>query len=561
MRNRARSITGRLVLLIVIVYVASSVALVALVRDQLREHVLADARDRADLLITRNLAIHSYFNHELKPELFGLTDPVLDDGSFEPSWMSSTYAVRRIASYADTGSGAYYYKECAIDARSPENEADTYEAEFLRALNADPVLEERAGVRAVDGEQVFYLLKRGEVMEEQCLLCHSTPDVAPAELVAYYGPDRSFGREVGEVASALSIRIPLEVAYAGADGVAIRLSGMLLGLLLVTLAVMFAFARREVIRPLALVGASAREIASGTRPLRDGVRASGPSEIRELAGTIDELALEIDRRITELEAANAQVVAANAARDRFLANLSHELRTPLNSVIGFAGTMKQELAGPLTAEQRTQLDMIANSGRHLLGLVEELLEYSALDAGVERVTVSRFKPCETVVGVVGLFQPAAAERGLELEAGPCVHDHEAHTDRSKVEQILINLVGNAVKFAEHGTVTVSPSLEGDVLRIDVADAGPGIPPDRLDAVFEEFTQVRTGDVAKPTGTGLGLAISRAHARLLGGDITVESVVGAGSTFTLRIPLRYPDASTTDAPIAEKDRPGGDGPVG
>ena len=137
--------------LILVLYVTRATGPVFFVRGELREYALDDARQRADLLITRNLAIHSYFNQELRPELFRLTDPVLEDGSFQPSWMSSTYAVRRITRYADARSDQYYYKECAIDARSPENEADEFEAGHLRALN-------------VDGEQAFYLMRRGEVM-------------------------------------------------------------------------------------------------------------------------------------------------------------------------------------------------------------------------------------------------------------------------------------------------------------------------------------------------------------------------------------------------------------
>jgi hypothetical protein len=130
-REWIQGITGRVLILILALYLVIGAGLVVFVRDQFRDHALNDARERADLLLTRNLAIHAYFNQELKPELFRLTDPILEDGSFHPSWMSSTYAVRRITTQADTGSDDYYYKECAIDARSPENEADEFEADYL----------------------------------------------------------------------------------------------------------------------------------------------------------------------------------------------------------------------------------------------------------------------------------------------------------------------------------------------------------------------------------------------------------------------------------------------
>ncbi len=540
MRTWMQGLTGRIVLLVLVLYVVMAAGLVFFVRGQLREQALGDARARADLLITRNLAIHNYFSQELKPELFDLTDPVLDDGSFKPSWMSSTYAVRRITSYADTGSEGYYYKECAIDARSPENEADEFEAEYLLALNADPALGERSGIRTIGDEQFFYLMKRGEAMEESCLRCHSTPDAAPAELVAFYGPERSFGREIGEVVSASSVRIPLTAAYAEADTIASRMSTVLLVLLVFLIAVFYALTHLVIIRPLKAVGTSAREIQNGTRALSQGVQVGGVTEIRELGSSINALALDLDQRITQLEAARAEVLAANAARERFLANLSHELRTPLNSIIGFAGTMKMELAGPLTGAQQSQLEMIFNSGKHLLGLVEELLEYSALEAGADRVTATRFMPCKTAKDVVRLLRPLAENKGIELVVVECPHEFEANTDRFKIEQILINLLGNAIKFTERGTVTVSPCRDGEYLRIEVTDTGVGIPSAHIDEVFEKFTQLEGDHTVKPAGTGLGLAISREYARLLGGEIAAVSTPGVGSTFTLRVPLKYPE---------------------
>ncbi|MHB1137184.1 MAG: ATP-binding protein [Coriobacteriia bacterium] len=534
-------------ILIVVLYVAIGAGLVIFVRGQLRGYALDDARGRAEMLITRNLAIHTYFSQERKPELFELADPILVDGSFQPSWMSSTYAVRRITSYADTGSDRYYYKECAIDARSPENEADEYEAEYLRALNADPSAGERSGIRTINGEQVFYLMRRGEVMEESCLRCHSTPEAAPAELVAYYGSDRSFGRQAGEVVSALSIRIPIAFAYAKADTVAARMSGALLGLFVIVMAVFFMLTRSMLVRPIQAVSAGAREMQSGTRPLSEGVRARGPMEIRELGETVDALALDLDRRITQLEAASAETQAAGATRDRFLANLSHELRTPLNAIIGYAGAMKMELAGPLSGEQLAQVDTIYDSGKHLLSLVEELLEYTVLDAGVVRVNVTRFAPYKAVNDVVRLFRPLAAEKGIELHVAERRCDFELHSDRFKFEQILINLLGNAIKFTEQGSITVTPSRDDGYLRIDVADTGVGIPSAELDAVFEKFTQLQAGGASKPAGTGLGLAITREYVRLLGGDITVESTLGVGSTFTLRIPLVLERPGSSDDP--------------
>lgn len=533
-RIRNSSLGGRLALMVLVVLTVSSLVVVLVVRDTLREHVLEGARERAELLIDRSLSVHSYINEELKPQLFDLTAPLLSEESFDPSWMSSTYAVRRIGSYAETGAGSYYYKECAVNARSPENEADSDEAAFLKALNEEPDLRERSGVRAIDGEEYFFLLRRGETMQTACLRCHSTPDAAPAAMVAIYGPDRSFGRHEGEVVSAISIRIPMAVANAEADRVTWRLSAVLLAVLVLMLVATYLYIDREAVRPLAAMATASRDIASGRRSLRSGTGVTGAREISELSTALGVLATTLDDHINELRSAYEDVAESNATRGRFLNNLSHELRTPLNSIIGFSGLLLQGHAGSLTAQQREELVHVSNAGRHMLSLVEELLDYSAIRAGADTVTPVRFNMCEAIVGAVKMVEPLAAEKDIALTVVEC-EDREILTDRVKLSQILINLVGNAVKFTDSGSVSVTARMQDAELIVQVSDTGPGIPPAQMDSVFDEFHQVRADAGMKPAGTGLGLTVARALARKLGGDVTAESLEGVGTTMTLRLP--------------------------
>ncbi len=162
----------------------------------MRSQALVEAEAKARILLDRNLATHTYFSHDMKPNLFEWTEPFRSDDYFDPTWMSSTYAVRHIDQYFKSLSDAdYYYKEAAINARSPENEADAYERTFLDWLNADPDLVIDTSVRVLDGKPYFVVMRRGEVMEESCLRCHSAPDVAPAGMVQVYGADRSFDRQ------------------------------------------------------------------------------------------------------------------------------------------------------------------------------------------------------------------------------------------------------------------------------------------------------------------------------------------------------------------------------
>jgi signal transduction histidine kinase len=256
---------------------------------------------------------------------------------------------------------------------------------------------------------------------------------------------------------------------------------------------------------------------------------------REHEAHADELERAVERRTAELAQANIELAAASQAKSEFLANMSHELRTPLNSIIGFSGAMLQGLAGDLTDEQRTQLEMVSKSGKHLLSLVNDVLDLSRVEAG------GTAPECESIDVLMALkealdgLQAMAIRKGVELRldatevGGFC-------TDRRLFLQVLLNLLGNALKFTERGSVTLSASQTSDgTLTIEVIDTGPGIPEDEIPHLFDEFYQVPRGGEAKPGGFGLGLAISQRLAGLLGGHIGVSSVLGKGSTFTIVLP--------------------------
>jgi signal transduction histidine kinase len=256
----------------------------------------------------------------------------------------------------------------------------------------------------------------------------------------------------------------------------------------------------------------------------------------ELSRHRDELEVLVEERTMGLEAANAELRDANAAKDRFLANMSHELRTPLNSIIGFTGVMRQGLAGPLTEEQSRQLGMVARSSRHLLALIDQVLDHARIEAGQESLDVTTFPLLGLVREAAEEIEPLAQAKGLEVVVDDSRVPEGAHvtTDRGKVKQILLNLAGNAVKFTESGRIVVRSELDGDDVRLTVSDTGVGIHDDELAAVFDEYRQVMSHDGAKPLGTGLGLTVSRRLARLLGGDIEVRSELGVGSEFSVTV---------------------------
>ena len=254
--------------------------------------------------------------------------------------------------------------------------------------------------------------------------------------------------------------------------------------------------------------------------------------------------------------ARAEAEAASQAKSEFLAMMSHELRTPLNAVIGYAELLDLGIAGPLTPEQRYQISRIRAGGRHLLALVNEVLDLAKVEAGRLAVHVSTARASHATDSAIALVQPAAEARAISISAVASADPDATYDgDEDRVRQILVNLLNNAVKFTEPGgSVTVeccvatraAPEarlLNGPWVCLSVTDTGIGIPDDRIASIFDPFVQVKRGHTRPADGSGLGLTISRRLARLMKGDLTVRSAVGKGSCFTLWLPAS--DTMTRD----------------
>ena len=254
----------------------------------------------------------------------------------------------------------------------------------------------------------------------------------------------------------------------------------------------------------------------------------------------------VTRDLTERRAAQQREVedarrladaeASSRAKSGFLAAMSHELRTPLNAISGYAQLMQEGIAGPVSEQQAEYLTRIITSQQHLLAIVNDLLNYSRIEAGEVTYESSPVPMVEVVDRVLGMVTPQAERKGLELTPGDCRAEVVALADQLKTEQIVLNLVSNAVKFTpDGGAVSVSCGRIDRAVTIQVRDNGPGIPADKQQAIFEPFVQLGRTLTSTHEGAGLGLAISRDLARAMGGDVTVESTFGSGSTFVLRLP--------------------------
>ena len=242
------------------------------------------------------------------------------------------------------------------------------------------------------------------------------------------------------------------------------------------------------------------------------------------------------RLYQELAAEKDRAESADHLKSAFLATMSHELRTPLNSIIGFTGILLQGLAGPLNDEQRKQLGIVRDSARHLLALINDVLDISKIEAGQLNVAREPFDLRASIARVEGMVRPLAEKKSLALRTDLAPEIGEWTGDARRVEQILVNLLNNAVKFTEHGEVALRGRITGDRLVLDVSDTGIGIRPEDIGQLFQPFRQVDSGLSRRHDGTGLGLAICRRLAALMGGDIAVQSEPGRGSVFTLSLPV-------------------------
>ena len=267
--------------------------------------------------------------------------------------------------------------------------------------------------------------------------------------------------------------------------------------------------------------------------------------IRELNTSLEQRVIE---RTAELAVAKERAEDADRLKSAFLATMSHELRTPLNSIIGFTGILLQQLAGPLNPEQRKQLEMVRDSGRHLLALINDVLDISKIEAGQLKVSGEPFDLRSSIEKTVAIVRPLAEKKGLALHTELAPEIGRLVSDPRRVEQVLLNLLNNAVKFTEHGTVTLTAALApaalpaaADGVQIAVADTGIGIKPEELGQLFQPFRQVDTGLSRQHEGTGLGLAICRRLAELLGGEVHAASDYGRGSVFTFTLPVKKPGA--------------------
>jgi signal transduction histidine kinase len=344
---------------------------------------------------------------------------------------------------------------------------------------------------------------------------------------------------------AVFVEQPVEEVYGPLYASMFRTSGFLLVGLGMALVASLLVARR-VVRPLEALRKGVERIGGGDLNSRLDVKTG--DEIEVLADEFNRMAenlrsayagleQKVAERTRDLAVANERLQELDRLKSDFVSNVSHELRTPLTAIKGAVDLILREVAGPLTEKQIHYLTRMRSNTQHLAGLINDLLDLSKIESGKIEVKSSRVSLGGLLHEVVETLRPVAAEKTIGLEANTPEPSILVWADRDKINQVLMNLIGNAIKFTPaHGTVTVSASTNGSArVQVSVSDTGPGIPSEEREKIFDRFYQIAQAGEAKPRGTGLGLAICKALVELHGGRIWVETESGQGCTFAFTLP--------------------------
>ena len=476
-------------------FILASLIIIVHVNIEMRKQALNEAEAKALILLNRNMATHHYFSVDLKPRLFKLTEPVRPEGYFDPAWMSSTYAVRDIDKFFKSiSSNNYYYKEAAINARFPENEADEFERVFIKKLNRNPELIKHSTVRNIKGRPFFVVLRRGEVMEESCLRCHSTPDKAPKDMVRYYGPERSFGRSMGEVVSAVSIRIPLEAAYAEANRYSLQLSFFMLTILLSLFLIQLFITRKMLLTPLSLIRNKALQIANEDGHLGEKIPEPFGRELNELTSAFNSMSESLGMQKNHLE----KLV------DERTDNLT-KANEQLQKEIEERATTENKLQESLS-EKELLLKEIHHRVKNNMHVISSILDLQAAYAKDKKIS-EVFAQCQNRIISMALvheklyrtknlseinfkdylqtfsenlfdsYEKPSANITLKID----VQDIYLDLDTAIPLTLIINeLVSNAMKHAFHGKkegkITISlQRTDEEHFCLKVSDNGTGIP--------------------------------------------------------------------------------------
>jgi signal transduction histidine kinase len=510
------------------------------------------AAAQAKIGLEFDLAVRDYFARHVRP----FAQEHVAPNEFIPEVMSTSFASREVFEQVNRSFPGHILKFSSENPRNPKNQASPQELEIIRYFEEHPEAEHWSGLIRL-GESRYQADFRARRVTESCLSCHGEPADAPASLLARYGDRAGFHRRVGEVMALDMVAVPVERFEQDAAALTWRNAVVVMASLLLLLGAVYLAFDRLVRRRLAGISRHFQASLEQSEHAKVApIERLGDDEIGHLidafnglAGRLsdayDSLEQRVAERTRELEGANQKLIheaadrieaqldlgraleaaeGSNRAKSEFLANVSHEIRTPMTAILGFS---EQLLARDLSDSQRSEMvETIQRSGKHLLSLINDILDISKVEAGKMQVEMIPCRPDKIVVEVLASMQVRGQLKALMLHArydGPV--PREVLTDPTRVRQVLINLVGNAVKFTDRGHVDITARFRDEgtpALEFEVADTGIGMTAAQAESLFVPFTQGDTSMARRFGGTGLGLALSRRLAELLGGEVVLVS---------------------------------------
>jgi signal transduction histidine kinase len=434
----------------------------------------------------------------------------------------------------------YNYKLIKPDAK--EQDAKPTSDDLSKMLDIQTDAKTNEASRLVTKESAFYYY--GAIRARAaCIECHRNPDRV--------GKLANANLQQDELMGVVRIRLSTQSIEEGFHTNRALLISFAIATSLLIIAGSYLIIRYVIVKPVKHLKEVSEAIATGELNIRSEIQTGDEFEdlshafnrmLRNLTNIQDrnkKLITDLDRKVDELARVNMALFEGNRLKSEFLSTMSHELRDPLNSIIGFSEVLLS--ADNLTERQHRYAGNIMSSGQRLMALINDILELAKLEAGKMRLHPEPLNPAAVCEHVAALARPQAEKKNIDIRVVADTNGPAARQDVGKIHQILGNLLSNAVKFTpEGGWVTLKAACDGNDLVFTVSDTGVGIAPEELELIFEKFRQAANPMTREQGGTGLGLSIVRELAKLLGGDVTVQSELGRGSTFTVRVAARLAD---------------------